>query len=612
MKKRFSPYAAVQTICVFILLFCYPSTSSLAQPILQSNAFAQLGEPAYTHDFTHFNYVNPHAPKGGNITLAVIGTFDNFHRYASRGNAAAGTDLLYDSLFTASEDEPGSLYRLIALYARYPADYRWMEVTLNPQARFHDGSPITAEDVAFTFTTFMQQGVPQFRVLYRGTTASVLAHDRVRFQLPEGNKEKMMSLLQLPIIAKSFWQQRRFDEPLIQPPLASGPYRIVDWNLGQHITYRRVDNYWAADLPVNRGRYNFATLRYDYYLDDNVAFEAFKAGAFDLRVEDSAKRWATQYRGNNFSRRYIVRQVYPHQQATDAMWLAFNNEKPLFQDIRLRQAISLMLDFEWLNRTLFYRAFSRTNSYFQNTEYAARGKPDAKQLAVLAPFRAQLPTAVFTGDFLPPITNGSGYDRRLLLTAQKQLQQAGWTLQKQKLINTKSGKPLQFELLVRSGTAIEWVIPFRHNLARLGIDLVIRQVDSAQFLRRLRQGDYDMIPRTYAASPFPDSGLQMAWQSDYITSSWNTPRVSNPVVDALIKQIVQHQGDKSALLTLGRALDRVLLSQHYMIPMWYDASDRLAYWDKFSMPASKPAYAIGFHSWWYDPVKAARLPAERR
>ncbi|QDY42468.1 extracellular solute-binding protein [Candidatus Pantoea soli] len=594
------------------LLACSLLAPLHAATINESYAFAKLGMPKYAVNFTHYDYANPAAPKGGKITLAVVGTFDNFNRYASRGNPGVGTDTLYDGLFTTSDDEPGSYYPLIAESARYPDDFHWMEVALNPHARFQDGTPVTAGDVAFTFQKFMTEGVPQFRVAYRGVTVKALNRLTVRIDLPRPDKDRLLSWLTLPVLPEKFWQNKKFSEPLGYPPLASGPYRITAYKSGQFIQYSRVKDYWAANLPVNRGRFNFDTLRYDYYLDDNVAFEAFKAGAYDLREESSAKKWATQYRGRNFDNQAIVKFTTPTTAATDTRWLAFNNEKALFTDRRVRQALTLAFDFRWMNKALFYHAFKRTRSYFQNTAYAATGYPLADQLVLLAPWKAQLPPEVFNQAYAPPESDGSGFDRDNLLKAMALLKEAGWEIRHQQLVNVNTGQPFRFELLMRSGSQNDWALPFQHSLARLGIQMTLRQVDSSQFLRRLRAGDYDMIPTLYLAMPWPSADLQFVWQSDYIDSSWNSARVKDPLVDHFVKEIVAHQGDENALQPLGQALDRILLWNAYMIPMWYNGEQRLAFWDKFSHPAIKPAYATGLENWWYDVNKAGRLPADRR
>ncbi len=597
---------------IIVLLMAMMSGLSQAQTIKESYAFAVIGEPKYAINFDHYDYVNPAAPKGGNLTLAANGTFDNFNRYALRGVAAERTDALYDTLFTTSDDEPGSYYPLVAEQARYADDFAWMELTLNPLARFHDGTPVKASDVAFTFHKFMTEGVPQFRLVYKGATVTAIAPLTVRITLANPNKEDMLSLLTLPVMPEKFWKDHKLSDPLSTPPLAGGPYRITSWRMGQYLIYSRVKDYWAADLPVNRGRWNFDTLRYDYYLDDNVAFEAFKAGAFDMRVESSAKNWATRYIGKNFDRSFIVKEALKNDSAQDTRWLAFNIQRPVFSDRRVRQAITLAFDFEWMNKALFYGAYSRVNSYFQNTEYAAKGYPDAAELTLLAPLKSTLPAEVFTTVFQPPVSKGDGYDRNNLLKASQLLDEAGWTIKNKQRVNTQTGKPLSFELLLPSGGNNQWVLPFQHNLERLGITMNIRQVDNSQITNRMRNRDYDMMPRLWRAMPWPSSDLQISWASQYIDSTYNSPGVKNPAIDALIAQIVAAQGDKEKLLPLGRTLDRVLTWNYYMLPMWFMGQDRVARWDKFGLPAQRPVYSLGFENWWYDVNKAAKLPAERR
>ncbi|WP_180262820.1 extracellular solute-binding protein [Enterobacter hormaechei] len=597
---------------VVLTLLTLVSLSSQAQTIKESTAFAVIGEPKYAVNFNHYDYVNPAAPKGGNVTLSATGTFDNFNRFALRGVAAARTESLYDTLFVTSDDEPGSYYPLVAENVRYADDFSWAEIAINPRARFHDGTPVSARDVAFTFHKFMTEGVPQFRLVYKGTTVKAIAPLTVRIELPEPNKENMLSLFSLPVMPESFWKNHKLSDPLSTPPLAGGPYRITDWRMGQYVIYSRVKDYWAATLPVNRGRWNFDTIRYDYYLDDNVAFEAFKAGAFDLRVENSAKNWATRYIGKNFAKGYIVKDEHKNESAQDTRWLAFNIQRPVFSDRRVREAITLAFDFEWMNKALFYGAYSRANSYFQNTEYAARDYPHADELVLLAPMKAELPPEVFTRVFEPPKSDGNGFDRDNLLKASNLLDDAGWVLKNRQRVNVQTGKPLSFELLIASGANDQWVLPFKKNLARLGVTMNIRQVDMAQLTNRKRSRDYDMMQTLWAAQPWPSSDLQISWASGYIDSSYNAPGVKSPVIDALIAKIVAAQGDKNKLLPLGRALDRVLTWNYYMLPMWYMGEDRVARWDKFSLPAVRPVYTLGFDTWWYDVNKAAKLPAERR
>ncbi len=597
---------------VFAAALCLLSLGAQAEVIQDSYAFAILGEPKYVSNFSSFDYVNSAAPKGGQITLAAIGTYDNFNRFASRGNPAIRSGSLYDSLFTTSSDEIGSYYPLIADSARYDSEYRWVEVDINPRARFNDNTPITASDVAFSFTKFMTEGVPQFRVVYKGVEVKAISRLTVRIVLPKPDKDMMLGLLGLPILPQAFWEKHKFNQPLNTPPLGSGPYRISDYKLGQYITYSRVPDYWAANLPVNRGRYNFDTIRYDYYLDDNVALEAFKSGAFDFRMESSPKNWATQYQGGNFSKNFIVKADEENQAAQDTRWLAFNIHRPQFADRKVREAITLAFDFDWMNKVLYFGAYQRVDSYFQNTEYAAKDYPNSAELAWLGPLKNKVPAEVFTTLYQPPRSDGSGNDRTNLLKATALLKEAGWEVKNQVLVNSKTGKPLTFELLLPAGGNAQYVLPFQHNLQRLGIQMSIREVDNSQFVRRMRQRDYDMLPTVYPATSYPSSDLQLYWNTRFLDSTYNKSGVSDPAIDKLTDEIAANQGKPEALLSLGHALDRVLTWNMLMIPMWYTHHERYAYWDKFSMPAITPSNGMELDTWWYDVNRAARLPAQRR
>ncbi|MDR0806186.1 MAG: extracellular solute-binding protein [Enterobacteriaceae bacterium] len=581
--------------------------------IKESVALSLLGTPKYPKDFQHFDYANPDAPKGGQITLPVIGTYDNFNRYALRGNPLSGSERLNDTLFASSEDEISSLYPLVGLSVRYTDSYQWMEVSINPNARFNDGTPITADDIAFTFEKFMTEGVPQFRSIYKGVKVIALSPMVVRFELPKPDRDQMLNLVGgLPILPKHFWQAHNLGEPLGTPPLSAGPYEVSDYKLGQYIVYQRAKNYWAANLPVNRGRYNFDTIRYDYYLDDNVALEAFKAGAYDLRIESSPKNWTTQYQGKFFDQNYIVKKNLENKAAQDTRWLAFNIQRPIFANPKVRKAITLAFDFQWMDNALFYGAYQQPRSYFQNTIYEATGLPDSDELAWLTPLKDKIPAEVLTQSYQPPKTDGSGNNRQNLLQAVQLLKEAGWEIKNSVLVNSKTGQPFIFELLLLSGSDALYVLPFQQSLAKLGIKMNVRSVDSSQYISRLRSRDFDMIPRRYPATEYPSTSLLIYWNSAYIDSTYNTPGIRDAAVDTLTQQIADYQGQEKPLLSLGRALDRVLTWHHLMIPMWYTNHDRFAYWNKYAMPAVRPTSSLGLDSWWYDSEKAALLPEQRR
>jgi microcin C transport system substrate-binding protein len=506
---------------------------------------------------------------------------------------------------TTSYDEADVLYPLIASEVEYASDYSFIILTINPDAKDNEGFPITAEDAAFSFNILFEKGVPQFRAYYSNVTAKAIPGNRVIFEIAavEGDssardKEKIMSLAQSTVFPKRFWERRDFSEPLVEPPLGTGQYRVKDYKMGQYVVLERVKDYWAADLPVNKGRYNFDVIRYDYYRDSNVAFEAFNAGEYDFREENSAANWATGYRGKIFEDGTIVRSEPPDERPAPANGLTFNIQRPVFSDVRVRRALTYFFDFEWTNAGLFYGQYKRTRSFFQNTEYEARGLPGPDELAILENVRGRVPGEVFTREYQPPVTDGSGYIRPQAREALKLLKEAGWELKGGKLLNAESGEQFRFEFMIYDGASERFLIPFRNNLERYGILMNIRTVDQSQYVNRLRSRDFDMIDRGSPASAYPGSDLLILWHSAYIDSTWNTPGVSDSAVDYLTEFIAGHQEDGEALLAAGRALDRVLTWNNYLIPEWHLDHYRLAYVDKFGIPPVRPKYGTGFDCWW--------------
>ncbi|QIQ22388.1 ABC transporter substrate-binding protein [Zophobihabitans entericus] len=580
---------------------------------LTGRHFAILGQPKYSDDFTHFDYVNPQAPKGGTIKFAALGNYDNFNRFSRRGAPEGRSGELFETLFTMSEDEKGSYYPLLAESVTYSADYSWAEVSINPAARFHDNSPVTAEDVEFSFDKFMTEGVPQYRSYQQGVTVETIAPLTVKITLPEPNRERLIGFLSsLRILPKHFWQDHRLDEPLSTPPFGSGPYYISDYKLGQYAVYQRDPNYWGKDLPVNVGRYNFDQIRYDYYLDDSVALEAFKAGAYDFRLEGQPKNWNTQYTGDNFDQGYIIKTELDVTEAPNARWLAFNINRPIFSDRKVREALTLAFDFNWLNRAFYYDTYKQPQSYFENTEYAASGLPTEEELQWLTPFKEVIPPAAFGEAFQLPPSDGSGFNRDNLLKADQLLKEAGWIIENQQRVNAITKEPFEFELLLYMGSNLQYVQPFQKNLQRLGINMKISMVDYAQINSRMRVLDYDMLPSVYYAYTYPASSLKIMWGSDYLNSSWNSSGLHNEAIDSLLQSIENNQDNADNLLSLGRALDRVLTHEYAMIPMWYPRYTFYAYWNKFSLPEIKPKYAMGLDTWWYDKDKVQILPTNRQ
>ncbi|ENM5847103.1 ABC transporter substrate-binding protein [Vibrio mimicus] len=582
--------------------------------VIETTRLVGVGEAKYPENFTHFDYVNPQAPKYGKVTFGELGTYDNFNRFASRGVSAANTEELYDSLMFSPADEIDSYYPLIASKVRYSDDYTWLEIDLNPKARFHDGKPITAHDVEFTFGKFMAEGVPQYRVYYKDVgSVKAISDLTVRIEMKQPNREQLFSLAQSTrVLPKHFWQDKNLAEPLSQPPVGSSAYQITDFKPGQSVTYKLNADYWAKDLPVNVGRNNFVQIQYDYYRDDTVMLEAFKAGEFDLRQENQAKFWATSYTGSNFDQGFIKKEEIAHQAPAATQGFIFNTQRPVFQDVRVREALNYALDFEWMNKNLFYDQYKRTRSYFQNTEYEAQGLPDAAELAVLSPFKDQLPERVFTESYQPSVTDGSGRIRNQMREAFALLKAAGWELKNKVMTNVKTGEPFSFEFLIYSPTTERIAIPLQKNLQLMGIEMKIRTVDTTQYTKRLRDRDFDMISHGYSANPYPSPNLLIVWNSHYMDSTYNSAGANDPVIDALTEQIAKSQQDTEKLQALGRALDRVLQWNFYIIPQWHLSMYRVAMWDKFSRPSVLPKYSLGLDTWWVDKDKAARLPEKRR
>jgi microcin C transport system substrate-binding protein len=576
--------------------------------VIKSHAFADHGEAKYPADFSHFDYVNPEAPKGGELVLATIGTYDSFNRYASRGDAEVNSEAFYDTLMVDSDDEIGVLYPLIAESIEYPEDYTWVAFNLNPEARFQDGTAITADDVVFSFNKFMDQGVSFVKNYYKDVkNVTALSPHKVKFIFSKSNRDYIAGLASFNILPKQYWADRDLSEPLNEPPLGSGAYRVVDYKMGQFATYELIDEYWAADLPSRKGQQNFKRIRYDYYRDDTVALEAFKAGEFDFRRENVAKQWAEGYDVPAVKNGNIIKEELQHKIPQPMQAFVFNIQREPFKDRRVREALNYLLDFEWLNKNLFYSSYTRNTSYFENTPYKAQGKPDGLELEILSKYRDQLPKEVFSDVWRPNKTKGDGNIRNEMRQALRLLKEAGWELKDQKLVNTKTDKPFSFEILLYSPSMERVVLPFKRNLERVGIDVSVRMVDTTQYLNRLRSRDFDMTPQGYSAMPYPSSNMKLRWHTDYMDSTYNQAGVSNPVIDDLLEKIEASQEDEERLLALGHVFDRVALWNYYVIPQWHSKSFRIAHWNKFSRPDIRPKYAIGLDSWWYDPDKAESL-----
>ena len=575
-----------------------------------SHGLSLHGGLKYGPDFTHFDYVNPDAPKGGTVRQSAIGTFDSLNPFILRGQSAAGIGMIYESLMTPSLDEPDADYGQIAESVEVADDISWVVFNLRPEARWHDGSPITADDVVYSFDILKTKGHPFYRAYYAAVDrAEKLGPHKVKFVFRVGlNRELPKILGQLTVLPKAYYETHEFDKTTLEPPLGSGPYRIVELEPSRSITYERIPDYWGQDLPVNRGTNNFDVIRIDYYRDRTVALEAFKAHEYDFRLENTAKVWATGYDFPAARQGFVIAEEIPHENPTGMQGFVFNTRRAIFQDRRLRRALAYAFDFEWTNANLFNGAYTRTKSYFSNSELAAQGLPSAEELALLEPLRGQIPDEVFTDIYQPPKTDGSGNVRANLRIAKKLLEETGWVIENGKLVHQGSGEPLEIEFLLVSPAFERIVGPLTQNLKRLGVASRIRTVDTAQYQNRLDQFDFDIVVATFGQSLSPGNEQLDFWGSSKadIEGSRNLIGVVDPAVDALIETIIAAP-NRAALVTATRALDRVLLWGHYVIPHWHIRTFRVAYWNRFGQPKVRPRYGLGFNTWWIDPDKDAAL-----
>ena len=579
-----------------------------------SHGLSLLGEPNYGPDFKHLDYVNPDAPEGGTMRRYSIGAFDSFNPFIIKGTPAGAVVRTYESLMSSPGDEISAEYGVIAETIEVPDDLSYATFTLRPEAKFHDGTPITADDVIWTFDTLKEKGAPGYRFYYKNIERAVkLGERKVKFEFSgPPNRELPQITGQLPVLSKKWWSTRDFSETTLEPFLGSGPYRIASFEPGRFVELERVKDWWGAKLPINVGRYNFDRIRFDYYRDQTVALEAFKAGQYDFRSENTSVIWATAYDFPARRQGLVKLETVPHAQPTGMQAFVFNLRKPMFQDPVLREAMAYAFDFEWSNKHLFYGQYTRTKSFFSNTELAARDLPSKEELALLEPLRGKIPDEVFTKVYEPPSTDGSGNVRRNLRTAARMLKKNGYNVVDNQLISPKTGKPVTFEILLINPGFERIVSPFTANLKRLGVTANVRTVDQSQYINRTRDFDFDMIVGGAGQSESPGNEQREFWSSAAADrpGSRNQFGIKNPAVDALIDKIIDAP-DRKTLVTATRALDRVLLWNHYVIPQWHVRNDRIAYWDKFGIP-KHPKFGVEITSWWIDEDKAARFAARQK
>jgi microcin C transport system substrate-binding protein len=589
-----------------------------AQGETESHGLSSFGDLKYPADFRHFDYVNPQAPKGGTFVHTAASwafnqnptTFNAMNTLVLRGDAPPGLDGIFASLMSGSGDEPDSMYGLVAERVRMSADGLTYRFTLREIARFHDGTPITAEDVAWSFLTLKEKGHPLLRVVLRdlaGAEAESAKVVVIRFT-PGRSRSLPLTVAGLPILSKAWYATRDFEASTMDVPLGSAAYKVGRFEAGRFIEYDRVKDWWGEKLPVALGQNNFDTIRLEFFRDRDVAFEAFKSRTYTFREEFTSRAWATQYDFPAAKDGRVVRREIADETPSGAQGWFINTRREKFAHPKLREALGLAFDFEWTNKNVMFDSYRRTHSFFQNSPLMATGAPSAEELAVLEPFRGKVPDEVFGEPYVPPVSNGSGQDRNLLRQATQLLREAGFTLRDNRLLDG-GGRPMTVEFLDFDNSLERHTQPFVANLRRLGIEANIRRVDSAQYQARLKDYDFDLTIRRYSLSLTPGESLRTFFgsQSGRQPGSQNLAGIADPTIDALIEKILA-ANSRAELTVLCRCLDRVLRSGRYWVPNWYKPSSWLAYWDMFGFPETKPRYAKGVPAtWWFDPAKAARI-----
>jgi microcin C transport system substrate-binding protein len=612
LSVRISPRK--QLILASALICAFSSSVSASE---KRHGLSSFGDLKYPADFQHFDYVNPDAPKGGRLVTigtASVLTFNSFNMFIRKDDPAQGLEFLFDSLMIRANDEPDAVYGLVAHSAELADDKRSVTFYLRPEAKFRDGTPVTAEDVVFSFDVLhdVNRAKPQYAILLHDVAkAEALDSHTVRYSFAGENVRDLPLMVgTLPILSKAYYEKVSFDKSSLDPPLGSGPYEIGSFKQGTFVSYKRRPDYWGWNLPVMRGRLNFDEIRLDYYRDRTAGLEAFKAGAYDLREEFTSKSWATEYNIPQVADGRIKLATLPDDSPSGAQGWFINTRRAKFSDPRVRKALDYAFDFEWTNKNLFYSLYTRTHSFFTNSDSEAQGMPSEAELKLLEPFKDKIPAEVFNAPpYVPPVSDGSGRDRRQLGTASKLLDEAGWKIGPQGVRVNDKGETLSIEMLMEE-PQLEKIFGFyAEKLRSLGIPTNIRNVDSAQYQVRLKAFDFDidMSRFTLSNTPGPEMKLYMSSDAAKAEGSYNLAGIADPVVDALIDRCLVAQS-RDELKTAAHALDRVLRASFYWVPQWYKPSHTLAFWDRFSWPAIKPKYDRGvYDTWWYDPAKAAKL-----
>ena len=581
-----------------------------------SHGIALNGDLKYGPDFKAFDYVNPAAPRGGELRLAASGTYNSMNPHIVKGVAAAGLWRVYDRLMTKSADEPLSLYGVLAESIHVSSDHSHVQFRLRPDARWHDKRPVTADDVIWTFHTLREKGEPHYRYYYRGVLGVKKIDERtVLFSIEKNNRELPLILAELVVLPKHWWSGREFTKTTLDPPLGSGPYRIASYKPGQHIEYRRVPDYWAQNLPAKVGHHNFGVVRYEYYRNPSISVEALKAGKYDLRWENIAKNWARAYQVPALKEGLLQKKKFPHARPVGMQAYVLNSRRVWFRDRRVREALAYAVDFAEMNRTLFFNEYRRTTSYFENSPLAARGLPSPDELAILETYRGRVPDEVFTKEYQPPSTNGPQDIRGNLLKAERLLEEAGWRVDETTgKLTHESGRVMAFEVLLLQPAFEKVANRLKVNLEALGITVHVQFAESAQYELRLSRFDFDVVIATWPQSHSPGNEQKGFWGSDAADQfgSDNLAGVKDPVVDALLEGIINARDYKS-LVNHVKALDRVLLRGHWTVPQWFSGGyDRLIFWNRFEYPEFTPDDGVQIETWWVQRQKAEALNGKLR
>ena len=588
------------------------------EAITKTHGFNFFGELKYPADYKHLDYVNPDAPKGGEISIWTMGTFDSFNPYTRKGRAGALASAPFESLLEGTSDEVGTSYGLLAETLEYPEDQSWVIFNMRPEARFSDGTPVTADDVAFTYELFLNEGLASYRAILGQivTGVEILGPHRVKYSFADdaSRRDAIPIVGGLPVKSKAWFEKTgaKLDESRMEPAIGSGPYVLDSYDINKRITYKRNPDYWGNDLPFNKGRANFDTIRVEYFADSNAAFEGFKSGAYTFRQENSSKSWATAYDFPALDEGHVIKTLLPDGGMATGQSYVMNLRRDKFDDIRVRQAVGLLFNFEWSNESLFYGQYARINSFWENSELAAAGMPSDAELALLEPIADLLPAGVIDGEaVMAPVSGNRTLDRKNLRKASALLDEAGWIVADDGLRRNAAGETLTIEIIEDSPTFDRVHLPFIDNLKAAGIDAIYSRIDPAQMTDRSRNYDFDMMVDQFPMSLEPSSGLKQYFGSETADQSvFNSMGLKSEAVDTLIEHVMNAQ-NKAELATSVKALDRTLRAYYFWVPQWFNDAYRVAYWDMYEHPETLPPFALGnLDFWWYNAEKAADLKAK--